>query len=54
MMSKLPAQHATAHDKMIGSKDKVPVIPIQAADGAIARAHPSNRLAVHVNLLVNG
>ena len=53
-MSKLPAQHATAQDKMIGSSDSFPVIPIQAADGAMASAHPSNILAVHVNLLVNG
>ena len=53
-MSKLPAQHATAQDNMIGSNDNFPVIPIQAADGAIASAQPSNKLAVHVNLFVNG
>ena len=48
-MSKLPAQKATAADSSTGCHARPPVTPIHAADGAIASAHPSSRLAAQVN-----
>ena len=44
----------TANESKTGSQDKLPFIPIQAAEGAIANAHPNIKLAVQVNLLVKG
>ena len=48
-MSKLPAHSATAKDSSTGSRERLPVTPIQAADGAIASAQPRSRFAAHVN-----
>ena len=53
-MSKLPAQKATAADKNTTSASRVPFTPIQAAAGAIAKAHPKNMLAAQVKRLVYG
>ena len=53
-MSKLPAHKATAVESKTGCQSNFPTIPIQAADGAIASAHPSSRLAAQVNLFVSG
>ena len=49
-----PAQSATASEISTGSSVRLPVTPIQAADGDMASAQPSSRLAAHVNRLVYG
>ena len=54
MMSKLPAHKATEVESRTGCQSNFPSIPIQAADGAIASAHPSSKFAVQVNLFVSG
>ena len=53
-MSKLPAQAATEKESNTGCQDKVPCIPIQAADGAIANVHPNSRFEVQVYLFEYG
>ena len=54
MMSKLPAQRATEVESKTGCHPSLPSIPIQAAAGAMARAHRRIKLANQVTLLVNG
>ena len=54
MMSKEAAHDATATESSTGSQSRLPRTPIHAADGAIAKAQPSSKLAVQVNLLEKG
>ena len=47
-MSKLLAQAATEKDSNTGCRVNVPSTPIQAAEGAIAKAHPNSILEAQV------
>ena len=53
-ISKLPAHNATAKDNRNGIKLYDPVTAIHPAEGAIAKAQPSNRLALQVKRFVYG